>query len=477
MTRLLSLALVLLGGCAGVQPQAAFDDVRETLDGRTDLDVAWATGSADDAAVQAQVDRLLADSLTADAAVQIAILNNRRLQATYEDVGVAQAALVQAGLLSNPVFRGSALFPSEGGGPATLGVGAALQFLDVFAIPLRRSVARSEYESARVRVAEAVLDLAAQTRVAYVQAQAGQLRVEMQQRIVANADAGYQAALLLREAGNVPAVDLLAEQAMLEQARLDLVTAQAQAAERREALARYLGVFGDQAGFQVSGSLPPVPMSEGSSLQDAAEVGTAGLERDAVAASLALAAARLDAEAVARRLGLTNLEAGVPDFEVGAEAEREDGEWQAGPEVEIALPLFDQGQARRAAVRSELRRRRALVHAIAVDVRSAARVLAVRLDARARTARHYQSVVLPLRAEITAQTVRQYNAMQAGVFGLLQAQAAEADAARRYADALAAYWTAQAEVDALRQGRMPRLGDGADAPSAPSMMMQPPEDH
>ena len=459
------LAVLLLSGCASVQPQDAFSEVEGALAERSNVRVAWATGSDEDAAVQAEIDRLLADSLTADAAVQVAVLNNRRLQATYEDLGVAQASLVQAGLLSNPVFRGAALFPFEGG-EVNLGLGAALHFLDVFAIPLRRSVADAEYRAARVRVTEAVLDLAAETRVAFIGVQAARLRVEMQERAVANAEAGYQAALLLREAGNVPAVDLLAEQAMYEQARLDLVEAQAQAAESREALARRLGVFGERASFRVAGVLPPV---DGETLSGPS-LDVAALERQAVAASLALQAARLDVEAVGRRMGLANLETAIPGFEAGAEAERDDGEWEAGPEVEIALPLFDQGRARRAGLRSELRRRQALVYATAVDVRSAARVLAVRLDARARTARHYQTVVLPLRAEITAQTVRQYNAMQAGVFGLLQAQAAEVDAARRYADALAAYWTARADVEALRQGRMPSLQSEPGAgPAAPMM--------
>ena len=103
MSRLpLLLLTAALTGCAAVRPQAAFEDVQATLAERTDLRVAWSTGSAEDAAVEAEIDRLLADSLTADAAVQVAVLNNRQLQATYEDLGVAQAALVQAGLLVEP---------------------------------------------------------------------------------------------------------------------------------------------------------------------------------------------------------------------------------------------------------------------------------------------------------------------------------------------------------------------------------------
>ena len=187
----------------------------------------------------------------------------------------------------------------------------------------------------------------------------------------------------------------------------------------------------------------------------------AALEAQALRASLALEAARYDAEAVAQRLGLAGAQAVLPELEIGGELEREDGEWEAGPEVEIALPLLDGGQARRAALRAELRRARARYRATAVEVRSATRVLAARLGAARRVALQYQRVLLGLRQELSAQTLRQYNAMQVGVFGLLQAQGAEAEAARAYADALAAYWDARTDLDALLAGRMPDLSRGA----------------
>ena len=316
-------------------------------------------------------------------------------------------------------------------------------------------------------MAQAVIDLAARTRIAVVEVQAAQARQAVQRAVVANAQAGYQAALLLREAGNVPAVDLLAEQGAFEQARIDLVAAQAETAERREALARLLGVFGARADLALADALPPVP--------DTLAVDVAEVERQSVAASLPLAAARADAEAVARRLGLATATGLLPDLDLGAEAERDDGEWHAGPEVEVVLPLFDQGQARRAAVQAEVRRRRATYYALGVETRSAARVLATRLAAAHRVARQYRAVVVPLRAQATQQTLRQYNAMQTGVFGLLQAQRQEAEAARRAVDATAAFWTARADLDALLAGRMPDLGTGRMATPAGDAM--PDADH
>lgn len=463
------VALAGLAGCASVRPQAAADDLRATLDGRLSSDVTWVTGADEDAAARAAVQRLLADTVSADAAVQVALLANRRLQATYEDLGLAQAQLVQAGLLSNPVFSGRALWPLDGGHAPEIGLGVAQSFLDVLTMPLRRRVAAAAYEAARARVAGAVLDHAARTRAAFLRAQADALRLDVQRRLTAAAEAGYTASRLLREAGNVPTLDLLAEQALYETARLDLVVAEAQAADSREALVRAMGLDGAAAAsVAVGGRLPPVAQvaDEPFVSADGAVLDVPALERAAVAASLNLTAARADLEAAARRAGVVRTEALVPSVTVGGEAERRDGAWEAGPEASLSLPLFDVGQARTAMARSEIRRRQALVQAIAVDVRSAARVLAARLVASRRAALHYQTVLLPLRASLVRETLLQYNAMQLGVFTLLQAQQMEADATRRYVDALATYWTTRTDLDLLLAGFVPDL-DGAGGTPAP----------
>ena len=488
MTRLPLAALVFLAsaatftsGCATVRTDAAADDLRQTLAERADAPVVWRTDPDVDARADSAVAALLADSLSADAAVQVALLNNPRLQATYEDLGVAQAQLVQAGLLSNPVFGGRALWGLDEGGAPDLGFNVAFEFLDVLWLPLRKRVARSEYASARLRVAEAVLDLAARTRLAYTRAQADRLRLEMEARISRNAEAAHTAALLLREAGTVPAAEYLAERARYEQARLDVVMAEQGAAESREALTRTMGLA--SGAFRLGGRLEPVPDAEPLAITLAegpadglvgATLDVSALEDRAVASSLALEAARYDAQAVAHRLGLAGVQSVLPELELGGEVEREDGEWEAGPEVEVALPLFDGGQARRAALRAELRRARAEYRAVAVDVRSAARVLATRLAAARRVAIHYQRVVLGLRQDLSEQTLRQYNAMQVGVFGLLQAQQAEAQSARDYADALAAYWDARTDLDALLAGRMPDLGAAASPASGRAAPMREP---
>jgi outer membrane protein, heavy metal efflux system len=66
-----------------------------------------------------------------------------------------------------------------------------------------------------------------------------------------------------------------------------------------------------------------------------------------------------------------------------------------------------------------------------------------------------RDVVLPLRERVVAETVLQYNAMNASTFELLQARRDQVDSGRQYIDSLRRFWTASAEVAALRRGVMP----------------------
>ena len=151
--------LPLVTGCATVDQQAGFAEVHAAITARSGKRVVWNRDTALDAQVAEDIQTLLHGTLTADAAIQVALLNNRDLQAMYADLGVAQADLVQAGLLRNPVFDGIIRFPVSGG-PAELELSAALGFLDLFYLPLRQRVAAAQFEEVKLQVTAAVLDFA-----------------------------------------------------------------------------------------------------------------------------------------------------------------------------------------------------------------------------------------------------------------------------------------------------------------------------
>jgi outer membrane protein, heavy metal efflux system len=130
----LIFGFLFLSGCTSMAITAGFDDVRTTVAQRSQVQISWDNGTELDKEAAEKLDSLLKRKLTADDAVQIALLNNRELQAVYSDLGVAQSDLVQAGLLSNPIFDAVVKFPTSGG-RADLELGAAMNFLDIFYIP------------------------------------------------------------------------------------------------------------------------------------------------------------------------------------------------------------------------------------------------------------------------------------------------------------------------------------------------------
>ena len=79
----LTAAVALLAGCASFSPDGGFGTVEQTAREKLDKDVRWARSEEDRAAVADRVAELLAQSLSADDAVQIALLNNRGLQAGF----------------------------------------------------------------------------------------------------------------------------------------------------------------------------------------------------------------------------------------------------------------------------------------------------------------------------------------------------------------------------------------------------------
>jgi len=440
-------------GCS-VPKDAGFSDVRRSVGARLDHEVHWTLSRSERDQVSAGVQHLLEHELTIDAAIQIALLQNQQLQSVYEDLGVAQAELVQAGLLKNPVFD-AAVRLRVAGGPVNPELAIAQDFLDLLFIPMRTRVARAEFEAAKQRVTGAVLDLAGSVRIACYELQAELQLLDLEKAVLASSDAAAAAAARLHAAGNVTDLELASEQALAAEARLDVAAAEAHVVDLRERLNALMGLWGDQTGWTLAGRLQEPPQEE---------IDLTGLEGRAVTASLDLADMRAQVAAARERVGLARVAGPLPSLDGGVVADRDDGEWEVGPSVALPLPLFDQGQAQVATSAAELRRTERRFHALAVQLRAAVRAARSNLLAARHRAVFYQRVLLPLRQRVFEQTQLEYNGMQVGVFQLLLAKQQEVDSGKQYVDALRDYWIARAQLTQILDGRLPHLAPGIGLP-------------
>ena len=440
-----ALAGSLLTGCATVPRDSGFSDVEQTVSDRLSQRIQWRQDSSEDRAADEAVAALLANQLDKNSAVQIALLNNRRLQAVYEELGMARAGLVQAGLLRNPVFGASIGF-TEGGGSPDLRFSIVQDFLSILYMPLRKRVAESEFAAAKLRVSGAVIDLSGDVGAAYYALQAARQMLELRRQVAGASAASLDAARRLRQAGNITGLDLDNEQALFINARLDVEAAKVVVTTRREHLNRLMGLSGATINWRIADRLPALSTDR---------LDLKLLEARAVESSLDLAIVRQDIETMGRRLGFTRASALVPELELGAEGEREEGAWDIGPEVAFPIPLFDQGQARIAAARSEVNRLRRIYVALASEIESVARATRKRLVTARRMAGEYERVALPLQARIVEQTQLQYNAMQLGVFQLLASFERQIDVGERYVETLRDYWLARNDLERILNGRTP----------------------
>ena len=442
----LSVGLLFFSGCTSMTLNGGFDDIRAAVEHRSALQISWNNGTELDKEASEKLHSLLKRKLTAEDAVQIALLNNRDLQALYSDLGIAQADLVQAGLLGNPIFDAAVMFPVSGGGRPDLELGAAMNFLNIFYISLRKRVAAARFEEVKTRVAGSVLDFAGRVRTAFYRYQSDQQMLELRETIVEALSASLEITRRLSEAGNITDLDLARERAQLEAGKLALRSAEVALRQSREELNIVMGLWGEQIQWQSDERLPDIPEQP---------LPTKDIERRALEQSLDLANARQRIAALGQQLGLTRWTTLLPELNAGPQAERNDGYWEIGPRLDFLIPLFDQGQARVGHGAAELRRARQEYYGAAVRIRASARALRGRVDGARDRALYYRDILLPLHERIVNEAQLQYNAMQLGPFQLLRAREQQIQTAVGYIESLRDYWLARGDVEQILSGRLP----------------------
>ena len=271
---------------------------------RTATPAYWSPNETPDRAISDTVTRLLTGPLSVEGAVRVAMLSNRELQARFEDLGVAQAEFVQAGLIANPLFTVSRITLRDTPGE----MGIMQSFVSLLQRPARQRVAKAQLSATQVRVADAVVMHVTDVRSAYYALQAAQQMYDLRGTVAQATSASAQSAEAISAAGNLRDLDLFSEQAMAEESRAVVIAAQNDVTSARERLVRLMGVPTNDSAWTVSARLPDVP---GDTLR------VDSLTALAVRRRLDLAATFEDIAVAGRQLGLARRFALLADGSVG----------------------------------------------------------------------------------------------------------------------------------------------------------------
>jgi outer membrane protein, heavy metal efflux system len=439
------LALLVLAGCVTLSPEESFNQVANTAQVRLGKRISWDAGQYEDPLVRSTIGKLLSRPLTPETAAQVALLNNRELQSTYADLGISQANVVQATLWRNPIVTGVVFFPITGGG-IDYTFDFALRVIDIIYIPLRKRVAESELDEIKFQVMARVMSIAGQTYLAFIDYVGEQERVSVLRRAVESASAIVESGRALRKAGNITDYDFEIQVALQVQVAADLARAQMSAAEARERVNRLLGLTGLQTQWRGSDRLPRASGTERLA---------ADAERTAIEASVNLAVIRQRLITMGRKYKVVDITSVLPRLDLGGREQRDVGEEEAGPLFAIELPLFDWGQAKREAARMEILKTRDAFTALAVRIRSFARLEQAKLLSARQIVTFYANTVVPQAQRLLEAAGRQYDAMEIGVFDLIQIKEKQIQVSVDYVAARKTYWRERVRMAQILKGDLP----------------------
>jgi outer membrane protein TolC len=440
---LTALAMVaFLGGCASFSPDGGFGAVTQTAGNRLAKDLQWVRSDAEREALRRRVNDMLARPLTADDAVQLALLNNRGLQADFAELGIGEAELVQAGRLPNPGFSFARL---RRGDEVERERGIHFNLARLIAMPMIRQVEQRRFAQTQGRVATAVLALAAQTRKAYFQALAAEETVRYMQQVRQAAEASAELARRMQQVGNFNKLQRAREQLFYADAALNLARAEQARQSTRERLTRLLGVWGTQTAFRLPERMPDLPEAP----EDQPDI-----ERMAMAQRLDVQGARLMAEQTAKNLGLTRTTHLVNVLELGYLNNRSnEAPTQRGWEIGLELPLFDGGDARTARAQAVYLQAVDRAAETAINARSEVREAYGAYRSAYDIALHQRDELVPLRKLIAEENLLRYNGMLIGVFELLADARLQIASVNSYIESLRDFWIAQADLEMALIGR------------------------
>lgn len=407
--------------------------------------------------------RLLEEPLDADHAVRVALLNNRELRAVLREMGISRGKLVQAGLLPNPVVEAE-LLPERN---TTLELRVEYDITSAVLAPMRARAAKPDVLASRFRAAAAVVDLGYRVRAAFYRYQGADQKVAIAEQVLDGYAASREAAQAMLLAGNIAELDVASQEVAYERARVLVAELTLELVEEKESLQRLLGVHGDDTQWNLRGQLAQAP--------EIAEI-PHDVETRALRASLDLQETRSRLDGLGKRAGFTRKAGSIPDVAVDLHglwgdpetpaSGQTEPEWRFGAGVSVGVPLFDRAQGTALSLEAEFDALMERYYGMAVDLRSSAREAQSRVRSAHARAIQYQEVIVPAQSRVTEQTMLQYNAMQLGIFHVIEARREELDVKLAHVETLREYWTAKAELEALLAGRSVSRGGGTSAKRA-----------
>jgi cobalt-zinc-cadmium efflux system outer membrane protein len=413
----------------------------------------------------ARVDAWLTEPVTPESAARIAVVNNPRVAAAFAQLGIARADFLDGALPANPAIHAARLIPNAPEADI-LKYGFGFDLMSLITLPARRRAAHGHWDGAKARAVGETLMVGSEARHAMIGFIAANQNLDLMRQANEASQAALMAAEAIFAAGNSAPIEVDRERLFAAEVGLTLKQAEAELVPARERVNASLGLSASQRVNWTSARRLPAPPIDAIKVDD--------VEEQVMAASTDFAAARGMLRATEAMRSTSGFTSTFPGLELSGERER-DGDWKRGFGVGVGLPVFGLGGSTRLRADSNANLATASLASLDIELRAQARSTAAMAEAMRQIAVERRETILPLSAQLFSSTQLNFNAMQLGIFQLLEAKRARLDAGRSSISATRDYWMAQANLDLLLQGGR---ADGGLAPMRGTVQApKPPAGH
>ncbi|MCE2744281.1 MAG: TolC family protein [Burkholderiales bacterium] len=431
----ISLAVLVLAGCASVNINESVGQTNQELNGFTNGKLALVKTDEQRQAMAAKANEILKEPLSQPAAVELMLTHSSQFQTVLAENWAQAAQAAQSGRIHNPVFAFERMRIKD---EVELGRLLSFGLLDLLSFPARQGIARTQIDRAQLQLTSSVVDQVTQVRQAWVDAVAAQQAHVYAQKVFESAQASAELARRMQEVGNFTRLQRARQQSFYADAALNLAATRHKQTATREALVRMLGLTTEQAAqLKLPDRLPDLP-----------EVPKTPTEV---------------AKQAENRLDVRMAKQGYDTIFENDTGERNN---KKGYELELRLPIFDWGGMKRDAFNANTL---AAANRLEATLRGAQSTLRESYSAYRTTydiARHYRDEIIPLRQTIADENVLRYNGMFIGVFELLADSRDQVNVVVQAINAQADFWRADAALQATVVGKPMMVSVSGAAASA-----------
>ncbi len=451
------LAGLLSAGYVQASDQKNIADVKALVQNQTGY------SSVMNADIQKEIEVLLAQPLTQEAAAKVTFLNNPLIKAELASIGISEADMREAGILHNPILTYSSRSSKEEGAKRNNEIEIKQDVMDVLFWPLRKKVAGTQFKVAQYQAAQKIAGLVKASQLSYLEWLAAVHKRKLAEDHFTAQQAALEITTRQKEAGNINALQMAGVQAITYKAKVEWLKTEAEVEKAAQYLRTALGLKPDQFFMEEVKQMPELPNES---------LVLATLEKQMLERRLDLSMKSLEIKSLEQSINLAA--AGIlPEIEVGYDQETEaDGNKLKGIVVEGQVPVFNRNQAKRigikAAIETAKHQLEGMEQQALLDVRLAYQNL---LTSRKIVDTYKEA--MPVYQQMVKETLYEYNFMLKDVFHVLESKQAELENQEEYVDALKGYWSSRIELEYAMGQKLPfdlPVSSGVAQPIQPLMI-------